>query len=395
MIKLTTAYHRIVSLKKKHCVIQGGAGAGKTYSILIYFFLIALKSTKELEFLIVSNSYVSLKDGAIRIMRKIVTSAGYKWSDHYNKQDKDFTIFGCIFQFRYIDPHDPEQFKGVRRDYIFVNEATKTNFTTLDQAIFRVRISCYYDFNPDREFWVHKKIIPRTDCGFIQLTYKDNELLPLAEKNEIESRIFESKKPGASDNIINWVRVYAYGEIGVYSERQIYTYNFVDEIPADAKRIPSGMDFGISPDPTILIDIWQKKNNLYINEVFCENNLMPEKIKGAERMSVVDKLNQVNHNKGHLIIGDSASRTTIKDIRKHRYNIRGVKKGKVIDGINEVRGYNLFITYSSLNMKAGFENWFFKIDSNGKIIPEPEGHEPDGLAALRYSVKMKNKTYAG
>ena len=391
MIKLTTAYHKIAALKQKHRVIQGGAGASKTFSILIRFFLLALRSKGGLEFLIVSDSYVSLKDGAIAVMRKILGSAGYNWNEFYNKQDKDLTIFGCIFQFRYIDRHNPEQFKGIRRDYIFVNEATKTNFTTLDQAIFRVRIAAFYDFNPDVEFWVHTKIIPLDNCDFIQLTHNDNEALPLEERKEILQRIEQSKLPGASDGLKNWVRIYGYGEIGVYSARQIYSYSFIDKIPKDAKRIPSGMDFGISPDPTIKIDIWRKGNNLYIDEVFCENNLMPEKIKGAERMSVVDKLKEVGTKKGRLIIGDSANRTTILDMRKHGYNIKGVKKGKVIDGINDVRGYNLFITRRSVNMKDGFESWYFKMDANEKIIPEPDGHEPDGLAALRYVVRMKRR----
>jgi len=162
-------------------------------------------------------------------------------------------------------------------------------------------------------------------------------------------------------------------------------------------RIPSGMDFGVSPDPTILIDVWNKDNNLYVDEVFCLNNLMPEKIKGAERMAIVDQMNLEKRNKGQLIIADSAGRTEIDDLKKYGYNIRGVKKkpGGQILGINKVRGYNIYLTERSINVKKGIESWFFKVDRNGEIIPEPEGHEPDGLAALRYVVKtfFNNKSF--
>ncbi len=155
------------------------------------------------------------------------------------------------------------------------------------------------------------------------------------------------------------------------------------------------MDFGVSPDPTILIDIFQDGVNLYLDEVFCENNLMPEKIEGANRMSVVDKVIECKHLKGHLIIGDTSGATTIRDMRKFGYNIVGVKgknvKDSQITGIRDVRGYNLFITKRSINLKKGFENWHFKVDINNKIIPEPDGHEPDGLAALRYVVMMKHR----
>ncbi len=339
-------------------------------------------------FTIVSDTYPTLKDGAISDMKKICESAGFVWSSIYNISDKNLRINNSLIQFRNIDGHNFEQMKGVRRDYLFVNEATKVKYATLDQLLTRSKV-IFYDFNPDREFWIHKKIVNRNDCDFIQLTYKDNELLSDEEVGEILRRVKDSKEDGASESLINWVRVYAYGEIGVYSERQIYSYNFIDKIPGDAKRIPYGMDFGISPDPTILIEIFKKKNNLYINEIFCENNLMPEKIKGAERMAVVDKLKEVKQKKGRLIIGDSANKTTVLDIRKHGYNILGVKKGKIIEGINDVRGYNLFITKNSVNMKNGFEDWYFKVDSNGKIIPEPDGHEPDGLVALRYVIRMK------
>ena len=211
-------------------------------------------------------------------------------------------------------------------------------------------------------------------------------MLPENEVNFIESR---------RDNV-EWFRVYGLGQTGYYSERRIYNYEFIDSTPKDAKRIESGMDFGVSPDPTILIDVWKKSNNLYVDEVFCENNLLPEKLDGAVRMSIVDKLDEVNHNKGHLIIADSSGATEIRDIKKHSYNIRGVKKpkGSQMQGVNKLRVYNLFLTRRSENVKDGIEKWFFKIDKNGLIIPEPDGHEPDGLAALRYVIMEHNKKRA-
>jgi len=393
MIELTTAYHKINELTQKHRVIQGGQGASKTFSILIKFLEIALFSKESLKFTIVSDTYPTLKDGVISDMETICKSSGLNWNYIYNKTDKNLVINNSLIQFRNVDGHNFEQMKGVRRDYLFVNEATKVELSTLDQMLTRSKF-VYYDFNPDFEFWIHTEILTRPDAEIISLTYKDNELLSNEERTEIEMRIEASKLPDASDKLINWVNIYAYGQIGTYSDRQIYSYKFIDKIPEIAKRIPSGMDFGVSPDPTILIDIWQDGANLYIDEVFCENNLMPEKIKGAERMSVLDKMIEVKRVKGQLTIGDTSGATTIRDLRKHGFNIAGVKgknvKGSQIEGISDVRGYNLFITKRSINVKKGLESWYFKVDANGKIIPEPDGHEPDGLAALRYVVMMKH-----
>ena len=238
----------------------------------------------------------------------------------------------------------------------------------------------YLDFNPDFEFWVHTEVPKLRDeaDNFISeqiiVTYIDNEMCPRSEVEYILSR---------KDNT-DWFRVYGLGQTGYYSERRIYKYKFIDEIPPDAYRIPSGMDFGVSPDPTILIDVWKKDNNLYVDEVFCMNNLMPEKITGAERMAIVDQLDFVEHPKGQLIIGDSSGATEIRDIKRHGYNIMGVKKpvASVINGINKLRGYNIYLTKRSVNIKDGIEKYFWKVDINGKIIPEPDGHEPDGLVHL-------------
>jgi len=92
--------------------------------------------------------------------------------------------------------------------------------------------------------------------------------------------------------------------------------------------------------------------------------------------------------KGQIIVGDTDGRTAILDMRKGGYNIIAVKKppGSQAVGIGKVKCYNIKLTKRSINVKKGIEGWFFKVDANGKIIPEPQGHEPDGLAAIRYGV---------
>lgn len=392
MIELTTAYHKINKLTDKYRVVQGGQGAGKTYSILAKLFYVAYGDKNKIT--IVTDTYPSLRDGVISDMKTICATAGFDWENNYHKSEKNLRFDnGSEIQFRNTDANNFQQLKGVRRDYLFINEANKTSFLTIDQMLSRTNKAIYIDYNPDAEFWAHERILNRDDAETLILTYIDNEKIGEGEKKEIELRIDESKKPDATDEIKQWVQVYAHGQLGTFSNRRIYSYQFCDKIPKTAKRIPSGMDFGVSPDPTIKIDCFVDGVNLYIDEVFCENNLMPEKIQGAERLSVVDKLIEVKHPKGQLIIGDSAAGTTLRDMRKHGYNVAGVKKttGSQITGIRDVRGFNLFITRRSVNMKKGLENWFFKVDTNGKIIPEPDGHEPDGLAALRYIVMTKSR----
>lgn len=388
MISRTSTYYKIRDIKAKIKIIQGGMGAGKNVSICQILIEKALEKKRLIT--IMTDTYDNLKDGSINDFKNQFDAADLDWDNNYNKSEKNLKLGQSIIQFRYISDIKGSAGKSKRRDILYINEANKIGWEVASTYIGRTHEDVYIDYNPDFEFWAHTEV-PKLKDGkgnsiseLIIVTYQDNEMLPESEINFILSR---------KDNV-SWFRVYGLGETGFYSERQIYDYTFIKEIPGDAKRIPSGMDFGVSPDPTTLIDVYNKGNNLYVNERFCMNNLLPEKLEGAIRMSIVDKLDEIKHNKGQLIIGDSSGATEINDIRKYKYNIKGVKKkgnDSVMQGINKLRGYNLFITRNSTTLKNGIEKYHFKVDHNGKIIPEPDGHEPDGLAALRYVIMEHTK----
>lgn len=387
----TTTYYLIRQIQKKIKVIQGGQGAGKTIAICQ---IILEKLLQKKDYCtIVTDTYDNLKDGVIKDMNDLFeTSDGIlDWGKCYNKSSHDLSLpNGSVIQFRYISDNKPMAGKSKRRGMLYINEANKVGWEAASTYIGRTHGDVYLDFNPDQEFWGHTEIPKLLDIEgkqqseLIIVNYHHNEMLPRTEIEYIESR---------RDNI-EWYNVYGLGLTGFYSERRIYKYQFCDSIPPTAKKIESGMDFGVSPDPTILIDNYIDGADLYVDEVFCMNNLMPEKIKGAERMAIVDQLEYVKHPKGQLIIADSAGATEIADLRKYYYNVRGVKKtpGGQIDGINKLRSYNIYLTKRSTNVKNGIENWFWKVDRNGKIIPEPDGHEPDGLAALRYVIMEHGKS---
>lgn len=383
-VKVTTAYWKIKDLKTKIKIIQGGQGASKTFSILTLILEKVLGEPTRAT--IVSATYPQLRDGAIADMRIICRMAGIDFDRFYNITDKNLKLGESLIEFRHIDNKDFHKAKGVRRDILFVNEANRTGWLSIDQMLSRSK-ETFVDFNPDQEFWAHTELMPREDSELLILTYKDNEMLSEEERTEIESR---------RDNE-EWWRVYGEGQIGIYSDAQIYSYEFVDKIPDTAKRIPSGMDFGVSPDPTTLVDLFKEGNKLYADELFCENNLLPQKLDGAERPAIVDRLDAVGHPKGRLIIADSAGATEINDLKKHKYNVKGVKKypGSVIAGINKLRGYKLYLTKRSTHLKKGIEGYHFEMDLNGKVIPEPKGHEPDGLAAIRYVIMEEKKQRRG
>lgn len=379
---------------------------------------------------ILTNTYDNLKDGSISDFEFIFREWGLNFYDYYNKQDKVLYWGNSKIHFRYVDNNKSDKGKGPRWDILYINEGNRVGWEAVKHYIARSK-EVYVDFNPDFEFWAHTELEPREDCQKIIVTYKDNEMCP-----ENEVRYIESKKDDEE-----WFKVYGRGETGTYSERRVYKYKEAETLPQGAVRIPNGMDFGSSPDPTCEIEMWIKEADLYIKEVFCENNLLQEKLKGAERDSIVDYKDRIilkqvkskfptthfkhddeyylDYNKHgyfgdkykdiqeteeskaikteiqrlkkQLTIGDSSGKTELLDLKKHGYNVRGVKKvanGQSI-GIKRLQGYNIHVLPDSPNVVAGFNSWMRKIDKNGKIVPEPDGHEPDCLAAARYVMLAK------
>lgn len=422
----TTTYHKIKEMTKPIKLVQGGQSGGKNMAMAI--LLLERAEDEDIyrnTITIMTDTYDNLKDGAISDFEIVFQEWGLNFYDFYNKQNKICTWFGKKIQFRYLDDNKPNKGKGPRRGILYINEGNRTGWEAVKHYIARSK-EVYVDFNPDFEFWAHTELEKREDCEKIIVTYKDNEMCP-----ENEVRYIESKRDDEE-----WFRVYGKGETGTYSERRMYKYKEATTLPTTAVRLPNGMDFGISPDPTCEVELYLDGADLYLKEVFCENNLLPEKIKGAERDSIVDFKDrivlkkvkamfstqdfskedefylgydkekyktvqetdvdrqikvQIQKLKKWLTVGDISGKTELKDLAKHSYNVRGVKKpkGSQMTGVKRMQGYNIFVLPDSPNIIAGLNSWMRKIDHNGKITPEPDGHEPDTLAAARYVMLAK------
>ncbi len=394
-VSLTSSYWKIKKLTKRYRVVKGSMSASKTYSILISLFQEAIEHPGT-RITIITSTYPLLIDGVVQDMKNIFSDAGLEFSKYYNKSSKDLTYEnGSNMQFRNLDSLNIDAGKGSRRDILFINEANRLSYEALDAYIVRTDKYIIFDYNPNNEFWIDERYInkQREDVDHITLTYLDNELIPQGELDTLLLRKAEAEKPGASDAIINWWNVYGLGLIGSLSDRQIYTYAFCNEIPASAMKIYSGLDVAQSPDQTALLDIYMDGANLYLDERFSLNGLLPVKITGAQQMAVVDQFDLIGFPKGQIVVCDSANLSTIIDLRKYGYNVYAAKKPKFSqkDGLLKTRSYNLHITKTSPSIKKAIENWFWKVDHNGKIIAEPQGHEPDILAAFRYAIFLYKK----
>src|SRR3990167_2301045 len=246
MLIRTTATEKLLKLNKRLRIAQGGAGASKTYSILM--ILIDYAQSKKNETIdVISESFPHLEGGAIKDFKEILIAQG-SWKDSLWNESKHFYTFetGTTLNFKSVDKLGKAH--GPRRSVLFLNEANNISWAIAEQLILRTKNIVWIDFNPIQEFWFHTEIEgKRKDYDFIKLTFLDNEALSEGEKTELLSK---------KGNARFW-KVYGLGELGE-AEGRIYTgWQIIDEIPHEARLERYGLDFGYNPDPMALIDVYK------------------------------------------------------------------------------------------------------------------------------------------
>ena len=162
-------------------------------------------------------------------------------------------------------------------------------------------------------------------------------------------------------------------------ERKIYKdWNFIDEIPHEARLERYGLDFGYSNDPTAIVAIY-KYNGGFIFDEICYQ-------KGLSNKQIADVLN--NQERKCLVIADSAEPKSIDEIMMYGVSILPSKKGQgsVLQGIQYVQDQRISVTKRSINIIKEYKNFLWKVDKDGKIINEPEHSYKHSMDAISYGL---------
>lgn len=354
---------RTVPDRKRGLVVQGGTSAAKTISIMLY--LIERAQTQEKAISVVSESLPHLKRGAMRDFLNIMkTHRYYKENDH-NKTDYLYQFGNGYIEF--FGGDDPSKLRGPRRDILFMNEANNMPFSTFEQLEVRTKDEWIIDFNPTSEFWAHTEVIPRMECDFLKLTYRDNDALEPSIVRSIESRRHNR----------NWWTVYGEGEIGT-KEGQIYAeWPQLDDIPETAELVRYGLDFGYTNDPTAIVAVYRWNNTLILDECVYQVGLTNPQI--AKKLQELPEA---------LVIADSAEPKSIDEIKHHGINIIGAVKGpgSVNYGIQTVQDQRIYVTKRSTELIRENRNYLWKLDRDGRPLNVPEDMFNHALDAVRYAV---------
>lgn len=371
MTQITTTTKKLLSLRERIKVVQGGTSAGKTFSIVMVLIDRA-QTNKNLTIDIISQTVPHLVDGSVKDFIDVMTSTNHWEDERWNKSIREYTFpTGSTIKFKSVDKIGKA--KGPRRDILFLNEANIIPYDIADQLMARTRGDIWLDYNPSSEFWYHEHIKEKMDHDFIIVNYQDNEAI---DENTLNYIL------GKKDNK-NWWQVYGLGQLGEI-EGRIYTgWQIIDEVPEEARLKRIGLDFGYTNDPSSAVGIYDYNGGYVFDEIFYR--------KGLSNKQIFDLLIAFDGDKKTLAIADSAEPKSIDELILYGLNVIGATKGagSINQGIQFIQNQAIYITRRSINILKEYHNYLWMTDSRGAFINTPQGGFDHALDAIRYALNSE------
>ncbi len=364
-INTTVTFENLLESKSRVTQHIGGTRSGKTYAILQFLIVEALKTPQAIT--IVRRTIPSLKRTVIKDFKDILSDIGIWNEDNFNITDRTYRLSESTIQF--INSDDPEKLRGLKSDILFIDEASEIDEESYFQLSIRTtgRIILAYNPTVSPYHWLRQM----QDCDRFVTTYKDNTYLPTEMVKAIEELEFKNPK--------YWT-IYGKGEFAP-NEKAIFKFDLVDDWDADF--VGFGMDFGFSNDPTTLCAVYKSGDNLYLEELLYE--------KGLVTSDIVKKLNDLKIDKSYEIFCDSAEPRLIEEIYRSGFNAKAVTKGKdsIKFGISVMNNYKIHLDKKSQNLINEFYGYQYSTDKYGYTTDNPEGGLDHLIDAARYVAMMK------
>jgi len=368
MLTRTTAINKILALKKRIKIIQGGTSAGKTFGIIP---VIIDKCAKQsgLEVSVVAESIPHLRRGALRDFLKVMKWTNRFVDERFNKSLLKYEFANGSF-IEFFSADDSKKLRGGRRNILYINECNQISFESFLEMSIRTKDEVFLDYNPTAEFWVQTELEGQEDAEKIILTYKDNEALDVGIVDQIEKNI---KKAETSNYWKSWVDVYVNGLMGKLEGIVFSNWKQIDTIPKEARLVGIGLDFGYTNDPTSCIEIYKHNETRILNEIVYQTGLLNSDIAKLLPKDVP-------------VYADSAEPKSIRTIQLAGVTIKGVTKGRdsINYGIDVMQRENYLVTSNSTNLIKELRSYCWDTDKTGKRLNKPIDNYNHAIDAVRY-----------
>lgn len=380
----TVLYWANLTAKEDVVINQGGSWSGKTHSILMVLFTIAILNPDYI-ITVISNTVTKLKEDAIRIAKSIV-SKNPVLKTHllpgqlgYNQTDRVFSFLNrSLIEFKSFE--DEEQAKGGKRHILFVNEASRIQYMIFFQAQLRTMVRTFVDYNPTSQFWIHDKVINNPS---------EYPSVKVIRSWHIHNQFLDQKMRDRLENIQDKElrKVYARGLTGILKGTIYPGWIEVEEFKW-TNDIIWYLDWGYTTDPTaggrIALNPKDTDFNCIVDE-FCYTPGIPAKT--LHKMMI-----EKGYKEGQICYCDHDP-AMIRELRLLGIAafpfIKG--EGSILSGILFLRSHKIGYTKTSENIKEELKRYkFLEIDGHITNTPVDEwNHHCDGIRGAYHTHSLR------
>ena len=369
-IQTNVVFELLENSQSKITCLQGGSRSGKTFNTLLWIIFSYCNRNTGKVISICRKTLPSLKASVLRDFLEILRNNDLYSEIYHNKTSNEYWLNGNLIEFFSLDMGS--RVRGRKRDLLFVNEANEIDYEAWNQLLFRTDGNIIIDYNPHDQFhWIYDKVLERPDCSLHISTFMDNPFLSETLKQEIQR---------LKDTDPEYWRVYGLGLRG-QNRSLVFKFQIIDEIPATARFIAYGLDFGYASDPSSLCATYIDGDDMYCKELLYET--------GLTNQDIAKKLEQLGLDRRDEVFADSSEPKSIEEIHRMGWNIKGKKKYEINYGIDLIRRYKLHITKESINAIRELESYKYVEDRNGNPTNKPVDQNNHFCDSLRYSVVHK------
>ena len=328
---------------------------------------------------VVRKSGPVLKRTVMKDFIDILKSLDIYNEDDFNITDKTWHYYNSTIQF--VSTDDADKLRGIKSDITFFDEASEIDEESYFQLSIRTTGRIILAYNPTcpPNHWLRQM----QDCDRFITTYLDNPYLPQQMIDAIEELQIKNPK---------YYKIYGKGEFAA-NDKAIFEFDIVDD--CDGDFVAFGCDFGYSNDPTALVAVYRKGDELQLEELVYEPKMVTN--------DIINRLKELQIDRSNEIWADSSEPRLIDEIYKSGFNIKPVVKGKdsINFGIEVMRNYKIKVHRKSQNLINEMYAYEYITDKNGYVTDKPQDFMNHAIDAARYatmmtlSQKAKNKgTYA-
>ena len=387
MIEINKKYSTLSSSDARYFIVTGGRGSGKSFSINLLLVLLTYESGHTILFTryTLSSTYISIIPEFIEKIEMLDIFNDF----HITKDEIRNIKSGSKIIFKGIKTSSGDQtanLKSLQGVTTFVlDEAEElTNEDTFDKIDLSVRQQHKHNrviliLNPTtKEHWIYNRFFEdkgiqegtnetQDNITYIHTTYLDNiENLSESYLNQIENIKKRRPEKYKHQMLGGWLNkaegvIFTNWKIGDFKKVGVSVY---------------GQDYGFASDENVLVETNIDSTNkiIYLKECFYLKSLTTTQI--AE-------LN-LKHAKNSLIIGDSAEKRLIYELKQKGCNIKESIKGpgSITYGISLLQDYDLIVDPQSINLIKELNNYSW-LEKKSKTPQDKWNHILD---AIRYSI---------